>query len=128
MAEKHDGLMEGPKHISEFEQLQSKAADGHVAVMKNSLALLFVAAACLRTGLVFAEEDSGNDRATCEAVWKASGGENWPQVKTIDFTFVVEKDGKTVSAEHHWDVAAQTDQVKWKGKDVTVNLADPAAD
>ena len=39
------------------------------------------------------------------------------------------KEGKTlVSAEHHWDVAAQTDQVKWKGKDVTVNLADPAAD
>ena len=33
-----------------------------------------------------------------------------------------------VSAEHHWDVAAQTDHVKWKGKDVTVNLADPAAD
>lgn len=31
-------------------------------------------------------------------------------------------------SEHHWDVAAGTDQVKWKGKDVTVNLAAPAQD
>ena len=46
--------------------------------------------------------------------------------KAIDFTFAVEKGGQTVlSAEHHWDVAAQTDHVKWKDKDVTVNLADP---
>ena len=72
-------------------------------------------------------EAAENDAASlAEAVWKASGGENWPQVKTIDFTFVVEKDGKTLAkAEHHWDVAAQTDRVKWKGQDVTVNLADP---
>ncbi len=33
-----------------------------------------------------------------------------------------------LSAEHHWDVAAQTDRVKWKGKDVTVNLAEPGAE
>ena len=33
-----------------------------------------------------------------------------------------------LSAEHHWDVAAQTDRVKWKDKDVTVNLAEPASD
>ena len=52
-----------------------------------------------------------------------------PNVKTIDFTFAVEKGGETlVSAEHHWDVVAQTDRVKWKGKEVTVNLADPATD
>jgi hypothetical protein len=50
-------------------------------------------------------------------------------VKSIDFTFAVEKNGKTVmQAEHHWAVAAQTDHVKWKDKDVTVNLADPAQD
>ena len=106
-----------------------KAADGHVAVMKKLLALLFIAACMSRTDLVFAEEDSGNAEQLAQAVWKASGGENWPNVKAIDFTFAVEKAGHAlVSAEHHWDVAAQTDQVKWKGKDVTVNLADPAAD
>jgi hypothetical protein len=32
------------------------------------------------------------------------------------------------SAEHRWDVAAQTDHVKWKDKDVTVNLVEPASD
>ena len=74
-----------------------------------------------------ADEPSG--AALADAVWKASGGENWSAVKTINFTFAVEKEGKTVaSAEHHWDVAAQTDRVKWKGKDVTVNLAEPASD
>jgi hypothetical protein len=74
-----------------------------------------------------ADESSGASLA--DAVWKASGGENWSDVKTIDFTFAVEKEGKTVvSAEHHWDMAAQTDRVKWKGKDVTVNLAEPASD
>lgn len=64
-----------------------------------------------------------------EKTWRASGGENWSNVKTIDFTFTVIKGGKTVgSVEHHWDVPAQTDQVKWKGKDVTVNLAEPGSD
>ncbi|MGI8889563.1 MAG: hypothetical protein ACR2G0_02115 [Chthoniobacterales bacterium] len=75
-----------------------------------------------------AEENSAKAKELADAVWKTSGGENWSKVKSIDFTFNVEKDGKTVaSAEHHWDVAAQTDQVKWKGKEVTVNLADPAS-
>jgi len=60
-----------------------KAADGHVAVMKKLLALLFVAACMSRTGLVFAEEDSGNAEQLAQAVWKASGGENWPDVKAI---------------------------------------------
>ena len=64
-----------------------------------------------------------------EEVWKAAGGENWSNVKTIDFTFAVEKEGKTVaSAQHHWDVPGFTDEVKWKGKDVTVNLAKPGSD
>lgn len=64
-----------------------------------------------------------------QAVWKAAGGENWSHVRTIDFTFAVEKAGKTIaSAEHHWDVPGFTDEVKWKGKDVTVNLASPGSD
>ena len=65
--------------------------------MKKLLALLFVAACMSRTGLVFAEEDSGNAEQLAQAVWKASGGENWPNVKAIDFTFAVEKGGQTWS-------------------------------
>lgn len=62
-------------------------------------------------------------------VWRASGGENWQHVQRIRFTFAVEADGKTLlEAEHDWDVAAGTDHVKWKNKDVTVNVYAPAAD
>ena len=73
--------------------------------------------------------DNNSARQLADAVWKAAGGENWPAVKTIDFTFAVEREGKTIaSAEHHWDVGAWTDRVKWKGKNVTVNLMNPASD
>ena len=92
--------------------------------MKNLFVSSVFVAGLLGTGILYAAED--NAAALADAVWKASGGESWPQVKTIDFTFVVEKEGKqVVSAEHHWDVGAMTDRVKWKGRDVTVNLADP---
>ncbi len=97
--------------------------------MKKTFALAALTLSCTSFGALFAQESSNDATQLAGAVWKASGGENWGNVKSIDFTFVVEKDGKTVaSAEHHWEVAAQTDQVKWKGKDVTVNLADPASD
>jgi hypothetical protein len=52
----------------------------------------------------------------------------------VHFTFLVEQEGKPLfSAQHVWNVAANTDEVKWKdkeGKDhqVTVNLAAPASD
>lgn len=60
-------------------------------------------------------------------VWKASGGENWPKVKTLDFTFIVEQEGKQLAAaEHHWDMATKTDHVKWKGKEASVSVATPA--
>ena len=64
--------------------------------------------------------------ALAQEVAKASGSENWGNVQTIDFAFVVEKEGKQVAkAEHHWDVAAGTDEVKWKGKEVKIDLANP---
>ena len=97
--------------------------------MKKLFALGLVVAGPLVFGLLGAADDSESGASLANAVWKASGGENWPNVKTIDFTFAVEKEGKTVaSVEHHWDVAAQTDRVKWKGKDVTVNLANPGTE
>ena len=76
-----------------------------------------------------AADDSAKAEQLAQEVWQAAGGPNWPEVKTIDFTFAVVKGGKTVArAQHHWDVAAQTDHVQWKDKDVTVNLANPGTD
>ena len=64
-----------------------------------------------------------------DAVFKASGGENWSNVRSIEFTFNV-SEGTTVlaSVKHVWDVRAGTDTVTWKGKTVKVNVISPAAD
>ena len=97
--------------------------------MKKLLALLMLMATALLPESSLGKDKAGKADQLAKAVWKASGGEHWPNVKEIDFTFAVEKSGTIVmQAEHHWDVAAQTDEVKWKGKDVKVNLADPAQD
>src|SRR3712207_2621335 len=80
------------------------------------------------------QESDANAQQLAREVWKASGGENWSKVKRVRFTFIVEQDGKQLAnAQHDWDVAAQTDHVKWKAKDgqdkdVTVNLASPGED
>lgn len=96
--------------------------------MKNSLGfLLAMMMSMLPLWSAAATDDLAKGEELAGKVWNASGGPAWSNVKTIDFTFAVEKDGKIIArAQHHWDVAAQTDEVKWKGKDVTVNLADPA--
>src|SRR5436190_1834650 len=65
-------------------------------------------------------------------LWNASGGDNWSNIKEIDFNFVVEQEGNQLfSAQHRWNLAGSTDNVKWKDKegkdhDVTANLAKPA--
>jgi hypothetical protein len=83
----------------------------------------------LTTVAVRAEEPPDKAQQLAKDVWKASGGENWGKVKELHFTYIVEQDGKELSrAEHDWNVAAGTDRVKWKGKDVTVNVAAPAQD
>src|SRR5438094_985753 len=58
-----------------------------------------------------------------DAVIKASGGDKWPRVKSIEFTFNVANGKPIMSAKHHWDVAKNTDTVEWSGKTVTVNLS-----
>lgn len=81
-----------------------------------------------------AEEAAGKGEQLAADLWKASGGENWAKVREVHFTFAVEQEGKPLfSAQHVWNVAAETDEVKWKdkqGKDhhVTANLAAPATD
>ena len=71
--------------------------------------------------------------ALAEAVVRASGGERWPGVKTVRFTFQVEdlaKPGEPplVSARHEWDVAGNRDTVTWAGKTVRVDLGAPNAE
>lgn len=90
------------------------------------LLLALAALAAFSFSPLFAADDTTQGKQLGEEVYRAAGGENWDKVKTIQFTFVVEKEGKTVAkAEHLWNVPAQTDEVKWKGQDVKVNLADP---
>lgn len=76
-----------------------------------------------------AAEPDAKAQQLAREVWQASGGENWSKVKEIRFTFIVEENGKALAkAEHDWNVAEGTDRVRWKGKDVTVNLGAPAQD
>ena len=68
-------------------------------------------------------------RALAAAVIQASGGANWPRVRSIRFTFNVAQEGKTVvSAQHQWDGRAGADTVTWNGKTVTVNTGNPGAE
>ena len=99
----------------------------HIAVI---VSLFAIAAATARA----ADESADKGQQLATDLWKASGGENWAKVKEVHFTFVVENEGKPLfSAQHVWNVAVGTDEVKWKdkeGKDhqVTANLATPASD
>jgi hypothetical protein len=90
---------------------------------RKSVHLIVASLMALATQAVVAD-DAGQQLGT--DVWKASGGENWSKVKQMHFTFVVEGDGNTLaSVEHDWNVAAGTDHIKYKDKEVTVNLASP---
>ena len=98
----------------------------HIAVLVS----LFV----LTAGGRAADPSADKGEQMANDLWKASGGENWANVKEVHFTFAVEQEGKTLfSAQHVWNVTAGTDEVKWKdkqGKDhqVTANLVTPASD
>jgi hypothetical protein len=99
----------------------------HIAVIVS----LFALTAATARG---ADESADKGQQLATDLWKASGGENWAKVKEVHFTFAVEQEGKPLfSRQHVWNVAAGTDEVKWKdkeGKDhqVTANLAAPASD
>src|SRR5678816_3024445 len=87
--------------------------------MKTSFGLLGVVLT-FTSSLVVAGDPKAE--AIADSVIKASGGENWPKVKKISFTFNVEQAGKTLlSAKHEWDVANHKDKVTWDGKTVTVD-------
>lgn len=99
----------------------------HIAV----IVLFFGLSAAVATS---AEQAGEKGEQMAMDIWKASGGENWPKIQEVRFTFVVEQEGKPLfRARHNWNVAAGTDEVKWKdkeGKDhqVTANLRSPASD
>lgn len=76
-----------------------------------------------------ADENESKAQQLAKDVWKASGGENWPKVKELHFTFIVEQDGKElVAAEHDWNMATKSDHVKWKGKEATTSVTEAAED
>lgn len=78
---------------------------------------------------VQAAEGDAKALKLAEAVFNANGGNAWPRVKAIKFTFNVEQgEQKLLVAKHDWNVRANTDTVSWGGKTVTVNLKDPGAD
>jgi len=99
----------------------------HIAVLVSLVAFAVGAARA-------ADESTAKGQQLATDLWKASGGENWAKVREVHFTFAVEQEGKLLfSAQHVWNVAAGTDEVKWKdkeGKDhqVTANLVTPATD
>lgn len=94
--------------------------------MQKAIGLVIFALSISR---ILAADDADSAQKLAREVWKASGGENWANVQRIRFTFVVEGDGKELArAVHDWDVAGGTDEVKWKDKQVKVNIAAPAAD
>ncbi|MGI8438406.1 MAG: hypothetical protein ACR2NX_16150 [Chthoniobacterales bacterium] len=73
-----------------------------------------------------AEEKDAKAEQLAKDVWQASGGDNWGKIKKLQFTFIVEDNGKELArASHDWKVVDETDHVTWKDKDVTVNLAAP---
>ena len=89
--------------------------------MKKLLLLPFVLLGAMS---LHAQESDAKAQQLARDLWKASGGENWNKVKQVRFTFVVEDNGNQLArAEHEWDVAAQTDHVKWKDKEMTVSVA-----
>jgi len=97
----------------------------HNPAMKSLTVLFATIFVCCATS-ARAEDLTGTAQQIGTDLWKASGGENWSKVKELRFTFNVEVDGKVVStAQHHWNVAAGTDHVKWKDKDFTVDLKSP---
>lgn len=111
--------------------MQFIGRSGTLGLMKSYLAVV-ISLLALAPAMRAAEDSGAKEPPLATELWKASGGENWGNVKQIDFTFAVEQEGKTLfSAQHSWNVAAGTDRVKWKDKqgqdhDVTANLAAPS--
>ena len=102
--------------------------------MKSHIAVITLLFAVGAPAVRAADEPADKAQQLATDLWKASGGENWAKVKEGHFTFVVESEGKPLfSAQHVWNVAASTDEVKWKDKQgtdhqVTANLTTPPAD
>ena len=102
--------------------------------MKSHIAVITLLFAVGAPAVRAADEPADKAQQLATDLWKASGGENWAKVKEVHFTFVVESEGKPLfSAQHVWNVAASTDEVKWKDKQgtdhqVTANLTTPPAD
>ncbi len=78
--------------------------------------------------LAHAVGDPAQDLA--DAVTKASGADAFSKLHRLRFTFVAEDGNANVllRAKHDWDLTKKTDEVAWKDKKVTLNLASPPTD
>ncbi|MGI8821365.1 MAG: hypothetical protein ACR2ID_10945 [Chthoniobacterales bacterium] len=94
--------------------------------MIKSLALRLLPLLLLAGSSFAADQSDAKAQQLAQDLWKASGGENWAKIVRLQFTFIVEENGKQLaSAEHDCDRVAGTDHVKWKGKEATVNVSAP---
>ena len=59
------------------------------------------------------------ESALYEQVAVESGIESWDEVKTVDFTFNVDRNGETV-VSRHWKWLPQSDQVTFSGNDANI--------
>ena len=94
-----------------------KAADGHVAVMEKIARSPFHRRLHVPNRSRFRGGRFRKCRPTCASCMEGKWGAELAERKGDRLHFCGGKRRQTlVSAEHHWDVAAQTDHVKWKGK------------
>lgn len=67
--------------------------------------------------------DDSPEVALARQIVKASGGDVWPSVKRLKFTFNVESEGKlALSARHDWDVRSGVATVTVGDKTMTCNV------
>lgn len=70
-----------------------------------------------------APTDTAEGRALAEKIVKAAGGDVWPKVSRIKFTFNVEDEGKLVaSVKHDWNVRTGVDNITVNEKAITTNV------
>lgn len=67
--------------------------------------------------------DSADGRALAEKIVKSAGGDVWPKVNRLKFTFNVEDEGTIVaSVKHDWDVRTGIDTVTIGDKTISTNV------
>jgi len=95
----------------------------------NLLVSVFILSLLVQPSTQPAAADSpsdGSGRAIAQTIVEASGGNVWPKVTRIQFTFNVESEGVLkMSAKHDWNVRTGVDTVTVGGKTTATNVYEP---